>query len=146
MSQRYRKVYEREEVRHAAIAPRDRLVPDAGNGIPALFGANALFPEEAGGSGSVGGFSTLFRGGALATVADKAALLGATQRRPEEQRFCEAFVGLKGKVVSKALLISFSSVAVTRVVDAARWFHGTFDTQVLSRMRCCVARRVIPSS
>lgn len=106
MSHRYRKVYEREEARQGAIAPRDRLVPDPGNGIPALFGASSLFPEDASDRGSVGGFSTLFRGGVLATVADKAALLGATQRRPEEQRFCEAFVDLKGKVVSKAPLQS----------------------------------------
>lgn len=118
MSHRYRKAYEREDALHATAAVAAAAAAATGSagigtGIgsraspSALFGESSLFLPSAGAAGGGGGgrgwgvSGGKIEGSVLA--AGRSAPLGASavDIRPEEKKFCDAFLELQSLLVSQ---------------------------------------------
>lgn len=107
MSGHFRKAYERDDAldASASAAVSGGWMPDATIGASGSFGGSFI-PFPAGEVGSR--VSGRFGGGVMAAAAGSGGSEGASERRPEEKMFCEAFLDLQSlvvRIVSMAVLL-----------------------------------------
>lgn len=123
MSQRYQKVYEREDAYDGtAAAPTGRgsteigsqAMPGTNERLSAPFGASSLFfPGDDSGKVSEG-----VGVGVLAAAASMGAPLGKVERRPEERLYCDAFLDLQSMLVTFFFIISIEASRITAAASS----------------------------